>query len=80
MSTITNQKTKYLIGRWGKRIAMVEKVREKEHLKPLTLEQKSALANSLESTAQRIIAKEATNPGSIGAYKRYALDIVTATI
>lgn len=76
MATITNQKTKYLIGRWGKRIAMVEKAKGA----PLTLEQKSALANSLESTAQRIIAKEATNPGSIGAYKRYALDIVTATI
>lgn len=76
MATITNQKTKYLIGRWGKRIAMVEKAKGA----PLTLEQKSALANSLESTAQRIIAKEATNPGSIGAYKRYALDIVTATV
>ena len=76
MATITDQKTKTLIGRWGKRIAMVEKAKGK----PLTLEQKSALANSLESTAQRIIAKEATNPGSIGAYKRYALDIVTATV
>jgi len=76
MASISNQKSKYLIGRWGKRIGLVEKAKGK----PLTLEQKAALANSLESTAQRIRAMEATNPGSIGAYKRYALDIVTATV
>jgi len=33
---------------------------------PLSFEKRAALANSLESTAQRVIMKEATNPGSIG--------------
>jgi len=77
MATNTvNQNTKHLIGKWNKRIAMVEKVNGV----PLTLEKKAALANALNSTYERMIAKEATNPGSIGAYKRYALDIVTATV
>jgi len=69
MANIVNQKTKGLIGKWGKRISMVETAQGQ----PLTFEKRAALANSLESTSQRIIAKEATNPGSIGAYKRYAL-------
>lgn len=76
MANIMNQKTKYLIAKWSKRIGMVEKAQGK----PLNFEKRAALANSLESTAQRIIAKEATNPGSIGQYKRYALDIITATV
>lgn len=53
---------------------------EKAQGSALNFERRSALANSLEATAQRIIAKEATNPGSIGQYKRFALDIVTAVI
>lgn len=76
MANIMNQKTKYLINRWGKRIAMVEKAQKHA----LSFEKRAALANSLESTHQRILAKEATNPGSIGQYKRYALDIITATV
>ena len=39
---------------------------EKAQGHPLNFEKRAALVNSLESTAQRIIAKEATNPGSIG--------------
>jgi len=76
MANIANQKTKALIGKWNKRIAMVEKINNE----PLTFEKKCALAGSLEQTYQRMVQKEATNPGSIGAYKRYALDIVTATV
>lgn len=76
MANIMDHKTKYLIGKWGKRIAMVEKAQGH----PLNFEKRAALVNALESTADRIIAKEATNPGSIGQYKRYALDIITATV
>lgn len=76
MANIMNQKTKYLIKKWGKRIGMVEKVNGKA----LSYERRAALANALESTADRIRAVEATNPGSIGQYKRYALDVVTATV
>ena len=75
MANIMNQKTKYLIKKWGKRIGMVEKVNGKA----MSYERRAALANALESTQDRIRAVEATNPGSIGQYKRYALDIVTAT-
>lgn len=76
MANITSQKTNYLIKKWGKRIAMVEKAQKA----PLNFEKRAVLANSLESTADRIRAMEATNPGSIGAYKRYALDIITAAV
>lgn len=76
MANIMNQKTKYLISRWAKRIAMVEKATGKA----LTFEKRAALANSLQNMSERIIATEATNPGSIGAYKRYALDIITASV
>lgn len=71
-----DQKTKSLIGKWGKRITMVEKASGKT----LNFEKRAALVNALENTAQRIVAKEATNPGSIGQYKRYALDIVTSSV
>ena len=76
MANIMNQKTKYLIGKWGRRINMVETVNGHA----LSYERRAALANALESTQDRIRAVEATNPGSIGQYKRYALDVVTATV
>lgn len=76
MANIMNQKTKYLISKWGRRINMVEKVNGHA----LSYERRAALANALESTQDRIRAVEATNPGSIGQYKRYALDVVTATV
>lgn len=76
MANIMNEKTKYLIGRWGKRIAMVEKAQGHA----LSYEKRAVLANSLENTASRIKAMEATNPNSIGQYKRYALDIITASV
>lgn len=76
MANIMDQKTRYLISRWGKRISMVEKARKET----LNFEKRAALANALENTAQRIRLAEATNPRSIGSYKRYALDIVNATV
>lgn len=76
MANIMNQKTKYLISKWGKRINLVEKAQGQV----LSYEKRAALANALENTQDRIYATEATNPGSIGQYKRYALDIVTATV
>ena len=76
MANIINQKSKYLINKWGKRIATVEKVQGA----PMTFEKKAVLANALENTFDHIRAVEAVNPGSIGQYKRYALDIVTATV
>ena len=48
---------------------------------PLSFEKKAALVNTLENTHQRLKAMtEATNPSSIGQYKRYALDIVTSVV
>jgi len=76
MANTINQRTKQLIGRYAKRISMVEKAQGS----PLTLEKRAVLANSLHNVSQLVQMKEATNPGSIGQYKRYALDIVTATV
>ena len=76
MANIMDQKSKYLIQRWNRRIGLVEKAQGK----PLSFEKRAMLANSLENTHQRLKFMEATNPGNIGQYKRYALDIVTATV
>jgi hypothetical protein len=54
-----NQKTKYLISKWAKRINLVESAQGA----PLSYEKRAALASSLENTAQSLYAKEATNPG-----------------
>lgn len=75
MANVMDQKSKYLIERWQRRIAMVEKAQGKT----LNFEKRAMLANALENTHQRMRAMEATNPASIGQYKRFALDIVTAT-
>lgn len=76
MANIMDQKTKYLIGRWSKRINMVEKAKGEA----LSYEKRAALANSLENTHQSLKFMEATNPAAIGQYKRYALDVVTAIV
>lgn len=76
MPDVVSQKTKSLIAKWGKRIGIVESV----HKAPLSFEKKAALATTLENLHQRMAVMEATNTGNIGAYKRYALDIVTATV
>lgn len=68
MANMIDQKSAYLIGKWAKRIKMVESVQKK----PMSFEKKVAFANSLENTADRIKAFEATNPGQIGQYKRYS--------
>ncbi len=71
---INSPKNQLLLKKWARRIAITEKV----HGNKLSLERKLALANSLENTNQLILQKEATQPGNIGQYKRYALDIVNA--
>lgn len=48
--------------KWGKRISLAEKAQGKA----LTYEQRAALANTLENTADKIRIMEATNPGSVG--------------
>ena len=68
MANLINQKSAYLISKFAKRIAMVEKVQGK----PMTFEKKVALAHCLENTQSRIKAMEATNPAQIGQYKRYS--------
>lgn len=61
--TTWDQKTKYLLGRWNKRVKMVESAQGA----PLSFEKKAALVNTLENTHQRLKAMtEATNPSSIG--------------
>lgn len=68
-------KTEFLIKKWGRRIAATESVMGK-----MNVERKAALAVSLENTAHRLRVMETTQPGSIGQYKRYALDIVNAVV
>lgn len=58
----TSDKTKRLIGKWGKRINMVESAQRSK----MTYEKKAALAHSLENLSSRIKVQEATNPSSIG--------------
>lgn len=68
-----SEKTKRLIAKYANRIKLVEKAQQA----PLNLEKRAALAMSLDNTSMLL---EASNPGNIGQYKRYALDIVTATV
>ena len=60
----------------AKRIKAVESV----HGKPLTLEKKVVLAHAMKNTNDRIKAFESTNPNALGPYKRYAIDILAATL
>lgn len=66
----------------SKRIAIAESVRQKAGKVPMTYEQKLATAVTLENTARHLKALEslnyggATQPSSIGQYKRFALDMV----
>lgn len=78
MSTIANPisaKNSYLVKKWNKRITATESV-----LGSMNMERKVALAVSLENTHNRLKVMEATQPSSIGQYKRYALDIVNAVV
>lgn len=68
--------TRGLIRKWGRTINLVESV-QKEKLSP---EKKTALVHALENTARRVAYKESTNPGNIGQYKKYAVDLVTAVV
>ena len=68
--------TNALTRKWSKTINLVESVQGQK----LTAEKKSALVHALENTSRRVAYKEATNPGNIGQYKKYAVDLVTAVI
>lgn len=70
-----NAKNQFLIKKWSKRIRTTESV-----LGPMSLDRKVALAASLENTHHRLKTFESTQPGAIGQYKRYALDIVNAVV
>lgn len=70
-----------------KRIQIAESVRQKAGLSPLTYEQKIATAVTLNNTARQLkVMSEslnyggATQPSSIGQYKRFALDMVGTLI
>lgn len=78
--TLLTAKNALLIKKWNKRINITENVRREHNESPLTLEQKVALAVSLENTSNRLRLAESTQPGSVGQYKRYALDIVNAVV
>lgn len=75
MTGIVSAKNQYLVKKWGKRIAATESVIGK-----MGIDRKVALASSLENTNNRMRMVESTQPGSIGQYKRYALDIVNAVV
>lgn len=72
---MVSAKTQFLINKWNRRLAKTESVVGK-----MNTEKKAALAVSLENTANRLKVMEATQPGHIGQYKRYALDIVNAVV
>lgn len=72
---MVSAKTAMLIKKWDKRIRATESV-----IGPMNIERKAALAMSLDNTHQRLRLAEATQPGHIGQYKRYALDIVNAVV
>lgn len=78
--SLMTAKNAMLIKKWNSRIGLSEGIQKKNANRPLTLEQKVALAMTLENTSQRLRLIESTNPGSIGQYKRYALDIVNAVV
>ena len=78
--TLLTAKNALLIKKWNKRINITENVRREHNESPLTLEQKVALAVSLENTSNRLRLAESSQPGSVGQYKRYALDIVNAVV
>ena len=65
-----------------KRIQIAESVRKQAGKSPMTFEQKMATAMTLENTARQLKVMEslnyggATQPSSIGQYKRFALDMV----
>lgn len=76
MSSPLSAKTQYCIKKWNKRIRATESV-----LGPMNIERKAALAVTLENTNNRVRMMETTQPAAnIGAYKRYALDIVNAVV
>lgn len=66
----------------AKRIAMAESLRKEHGKSAMTYEQKIATAMTLENTARQLRVMEsmnyggATQPSSIGQYKRFALDMV----
>lgn len=68
--------TNMLTRKWGDTIKLVESVKHEK----LTAEKKNALVHALENTQRRVAYKEATNPGNIGQYKKYAVDLVTAVV
>lgn len=72
---MVSAKNTMLVKKWNKRIVATESVHGK-----LNTEKKVALAVTLENTNQRLRLAESTQPGSIGQYKRYALDIVNAVV
>lgn len=66
--------TSALNKKWAKTLNLVESVKGEK----LSAEKTSALVHALENTSRRVAYKESTNPGSIGQYKKYAVDLVTA--
>lgn len=78
--SLMTAKNAMLINKWKSRINLSEGIQKKNSKKPFTLEQKVALAVTLENTNQRLKLIESTNPSAIGQYKRYALDIVNAVV
>lgn len=78
--SLMTAKNAMLVNKWKTRINLSEGIQKKNSKKPFTLEQKVALAVTLENTDQRLKLIESTNPSAIGQYKRYALDIVNAVV
>lgn len=76
-SYINQARTKALMSKWSKRLAITEGALRKHNLPGMSLEKKAALAVTLENT-QRVL--EATQASNIGQYKRFALDLVQSVV
>lgn len=70
-----NFDTKQLERKWSNAVRVIESVKGK-----MSPEMKNTVLHSLENTGRMLAFKESTQPGNIGQYKKYAIDIVSATV
>lgn len=84
-SVFNTPRAKLLMKKYGNRLNLAESVR-KEKGQVMDFERKLATAQCLENTARQLKVMEsldfagATQPASIGQYKRYAMDMVTTVV
>lgn len=74
---MTNPHNNQLIQKWGHKLALVEKAQNHK----MNFETKLATAKCLENTSKQVnYLNETTQQSDIGAYKRYAIDMISALV